>query len=78
MGGVQQTGGYPSANLEAIRRQGYRLLEHFTLPQSAWWESYYHPMQVRIADLRFKYRSDLQAQAHLDEEEVEIEIYRKY
>jgi hypothetical protein len=57
---------------------GYELLGHFVLPESSWWESYYNPLQSRIDQLRNQYADDNEAHAQLDEEEREIEIYRRY
>jgi ubiquinone/menaquinone biosynthesis C-methylase UbiE len=65
-------------NLSQLRQAGYSELEHFVLPESSWWEPYYHPMQARIAQLREKYRAYPEAQHVLDTEDLEIEMYRKY
>jgi SAM-dependent methyltransferase len=75
--------GYPEmmdigGNLAAIHRQEYRLVGHFTLPETAWWEGYYGPMGRRIAVLREKYRDRPEALKQLDVEEEEIEIYRRF
>jgi ubiquinone/menaquinone biosynthesis C-methylase UbiE len=66
------------ANIEKIGRQGYRLVEQFTLPETAWWEGYYGPMQERIDQLRLKYLDNSDAQSQLNAEEEEIEMYRRY
>jgi len=65
-------------NLERVQRAGYRLLDHFTLPESAWWEPYYHPIEQRIAQLREKYLGNAEAQSILDEHAREVEMYRQY
>jgi SAM-dependent methyltransferase len=64
--------------LDLIPSMGYELLGHFVLPESSWWESYYTPLQSRIDQLRIQYTDDVDALAQLDEEEREIEIYRRY
>lgn len=74
---------YPSMasvpeNLARLERAGYRSLGHFTLPQSAWWDLYYHPMAARIEQLRQEYAGNAEAQGILDMEYAEIELYRKY
>jgi ubiquinone/menaquinone biosynthesis C-methylase UbiE len=76
-------GAYPAMtsvkeNLKTIESLGYRLLGHFTLPESCWLEEYYAPMLERIAMLRLKYADDVEKQAMLDEELAEITLYRKY
>ncbi len=75
--------GYPGmesieGNLQRIQAAGCTLIDHFTLPESAWWEPYYNPMAARVAELRGKYRGDPAAQQALDTELTEIEMYRKY
>lgn len=74
---------YPSMvsvpeNLARLKRAGYRSLGHFTQPESAWWELYYHPMAARINQLREKYEGNDEAQGVLAMEYAEIELYRKY
>ncbi len=65
-------------NLARIQSSGYHLLDHFILPESAWWQPYYHPMAARITHLREKYLSDPEAQHILDNAQLEIEMYHKY
>jgi len=66
------------ANLAAIRYGGYAAAGHFVLPASSWWESYYEPVLDRVARLKDKYRGDAEAEAALDLELREIELFRKY
>ena len=65
-------------NVERIPNFGYNLMEHFTLPDDAWWTEYYGPLADRIRELRKKYADDAEALAALDEEQREVEMYRKY
>ncbi len=65
-------------NLSRVRRAGYRPIGHFTLPQSAWWGVYFTPMLARIAELRDAYRGNPEAQAILDEEAAETDLYRQH
>ncbi|MGD9123677.1 MAG: class I SAM-dependent methyltransferase [Desulfarculaceae bacterium] len=37
-----------NTNLTAIETSGYEILGHFTLPESSWWEPFYHPLEERI------------------------------
>jgi len=64
--------------IESIRRQGYRLLGHFTLPEQAWWDEYYGPLEQRIGLLRGKYADDPDALAVLAQEQREVDMYRRY
>jgi len=65
-------------NLARLALAGYHSLGHFTLPEQDWWENYYQPMAARIESLREKYRHDPAAQAVLDLEYAEIDLYRQY
>jgi SAM-dependent methyltransferase len=65
-------------NMELILKCGYKLLGQFTLPEDAWWVEYYNPLEERIKSLRRKYINDLEALAVLDNEQREIEMFRKY
>ncbi len=64
--------------LRAIDNSGLELLGHFTLPDEAWWEDFYIPMEHRTAALRVKYASDDEAAAILDRLDREPEMHRRY
>lgn len=75
--------GYPAmktieGNLEIIRRAGYGLIEHFTLPERAWWENYYFPVEKKIQRMKAKYQDDPATIEVLEAEAQEIELYQKY
>jgi SAM-dependent methyltransferase len=65
-------------NLVKVRAAGYREIGHFAVPESAWWDSYYHPMERRVAELRRKYMGNPDAERVLDNELTEIDMYRRY
>lgn len=65
-------------NIQMLEQQGYKLVAHFHLPDSSWWENYYNPLAERIAMLRKKYAKHTEAQKLLDEEYAEIELFRIY
>jgi SAM-dependent methyltransferase len=65
-------------NLAMISAAGYRLLGHFTLGEDAWWPEYYGPLEERIQMLRTKYADQPDALSRLDEEQREVDLYRKY
>ncbi|MCP4658606.1 MAG: methyltransferase domain-containing protein [bacterium] len=65
-------------NLDRIPACGYDLLGHFTLPEDAWWIEYYGPLEERIGELRTKYARHPEALATLDDEQREIDLFRKY
>lgn len=64
--------------LRVIPRCGYRVIGHFPLPEDAWWEEYYCPLEERIRKLRKKYKEDPKALSLIEKEQQEIDFYRKY
>jgi len=75
--------GYPAMNtiennLSIIREVGYNLIGHFVLPENAWWDDYYNPIEKKIAHMRPKYVKDPDALEILDAEAQEMEMYRRY
>jgi cyclopropane fatty-acyl-phospholipid synthase-like methyltransferase len=65
-------------NLAALANAGYRELGHFVLPDSCWWDDYYHPLEKRIEMLSKKYADNTEALDMLNEERREIELFSKY
>lgn len=51
--------GWLDDDVSAIRDSGFQLVGHFTLPDEAWWDDFYTPMEARIAELRGKYANDV-------------------
>lgn len=72
------TMGWLKDDLVAIQDCGFELVGHFTLPDHAWWDDFYTPMEIRIAALRGKYSDDAEALAILDQLAEEPEIHRRY
>jgi SAM-dependent methyltransferase len=70
--------GKPDDDVAAIRDRGFELVGHFTLPDEAWWDDFYTPMEARIAELRGKYAGDVEASAILDQLAREPEMHRRY
>ncbi len=64
--------------LGRIANGGFERIGHFTLPDEAWWDDFYTPMEQRIAALRGKYASDTEAAAILDQLAREPEMHRRY
>ena len=44
--------------LVMIASSDFELLGHFTLPDEAWWQDFYTPMEERVAELRLRYHDD--------------------
>jgi len=55
---------------------GYKLIEHFSLPEEAWWEEYYSPLEIRIIELYKKYSNDPDALEVLNIHQNEIDIVK--
>ena len=66
------------ANVSIARACGFEVVDHFTLPESAWWDNYYGPMERRIAALRGQYRGDGTALAAIENSREQIALYRRY
>ena len=65
-------------DLAALRDCGFEPLGHFALPDQAWWNDFYTPMEARIAELRKKYADDQEASAVLDQIAEEPEMHRRH
>ncbi len=65
-------------NITILQNLGYHYINSFTLPESSWWNNYYTPLGGRLNDLQKKYQGNEEANAVLDEEQREIELYRNY
>jgi len=62
--------------LTTIERYEFTLIDHFTLPDEAWWDDFYTPMEHRIRELRGKYAEDEEAIAVLNQLAQEPEMHR--
>ncbi|MDO8836509.1 MAG: class I SAM-dependent methyltransferase [Vicinamibacterales bacterium] len=71
------TMGPSEAVIATVTRNGLDLRGHFTLPDQAWWDEFYTPMERRIAELRVKYADDTEAIAVLDQLAQEPEMHRR-
>jgi cyclopropane fatty-acyl-phospholipid synthase-like methyltransferase len=65
-------------NLATVEACGFEVIDHFTEPESAWWEPLYHPLEERLRLLRERYVADAEKRVLIDAIETEIDIYRRY
>jgi ubiquinone/menaquinone biosynthesis C-methylase UbiE len=65
-------------DIEIIKKCNYKLLGHFPLPEDAWWDLYYNPLEQRLQKLKIKYKNNKEALDMIKEEELEIALFRKY
>lgn len=57
---------------------GYRRLGDFVLPEEAWWDNYYTPMEKKLPALRDKHKDDPKAVRVIADAQQEIDIYRNH
>lgn len=74
---------YPSirsvpALLQAIDESNYDCIAQFRLPESAWWDDYYRPLQRNVTAFRERHRHDADARQVADAVQQEIDIWLKY
>jgi len=69
--------GNSTEKLEQISSCGYELLEYFTLGEGTWCIEYYAPLEKRINEIRAKYADDPKALAALDNDQREIDMFKK-
>ena len=62
----------------AIRTSGYEPRGHFTLPDAAWWESYYTPLEAKLPSLYEKYAGDEDARSIIETAKREIDMRRRF
>jgi SAM-dependent methyltransferase len=61
----------------AVGNTAFLLVDHFTLPDEAWWDDFYTPMERRIEELRSKFGHDAAARSVLDQLAREPELHRR-
>jgi SAM-dependent methyltransferase len=66
------------ANLKIIEDAGYETTGHFALPDSAWWDEYYGPVEEKLASIESRHKDDREALEVIEETRAEIDIYKKY
>ena len=63
---------------KAIRENGYDTVVDFTLPDSAWWNDYYGPLEAKLPSLKQKYEGDKEALGVIAMSDAEIDIRRRF
>jgi len=64
--------------LAVIDRARYDPIGSFTLPESAWWDGYFRPMEAGLGRMRSKYPGNERVDELCRSAEREIDMYRKY
>ena len=57
---------------------GYRLIEEFFLDEQVWWDNYYGPLALRIAQFKAKASKDSALAAKLERSQQEIDGYHEH
>lgn len=57
---------------------GYRVIDSFNLPDSAWWDDYYTPMLERIKELKLHNAGIAEAEEVYVRLEAEIDMFRRH
>ena len=65
-------------NINTANVCGFHVESHFTLPESAWFNDYYAPLEIRINELKVTYEDNEEAQKVLNNELKEIVMYKQY
>ncbi len=65
-------------NIEIIKKEGFNLISNFTLPESAWLNNYYLPIEKELPRLNKKYQGNEVALAVFEGFRNEVGFYRKY
>jgi ubiquinone/menaquinone biosynthesis C-methylase UbiE len=66
-----------SDELKKIPSYGYKLINHFALPEAAHWTEYYKPLEIRIKKLYMKYRNNPEALKILKKHQNEIDMVKR-
>ena len=65
-------------HVSVIRGLGFEILGRFVLPESAWWDAYYGPLEARLRWLRSKYQEDPAKREMIESIQAEIDLYRRH
>jgi ubiquinone/menaquinone biosynthesis C-methylase UbiE len=66
-----------SYKLKTILSCGYKLINHFSLPEDAWWTEYYSPFEIQVKKIQKKYNNDPKALKVLRKYQKEIDMVKK-
>jgi len=64
--------------IDIIRNTDYVLIDHFILPENAWWDDYYEPLEILLHKLKKKYTSRSKEMDVIRSLQKEIDIFRTY
>jgi len=65
-----------SGKLKKIPSYGYKLINHFGLPEDAWWTEYYKPLEKRIKELYMKYNNNSKVLKILKQYQNDVDVFK--
>lgn len=65
-------------NLKIATEAGYNNVGHFVLPESAWWDGYYTPIEAKLEKLRERYKGNDVALDRISKTQEEIDLRKNY
>ncbi|MCC7576447.1 MAG: methyltransferase domain-containing protein [Methanomethylovorans sp.] len=65
-------------NEKIIEAAGYKIIDKFRLPASAWWDDFYVHFEKRLDEIEGKFKDDTEAKSIIAFSRKEIEIFQKY
>ncbi len=67
-----------SAKIRVLEKAGYSPVAYFVLPKDCWLDNYYQPMQSRFPSFLERNKNSNSAQAIVEAEKNEIDLYERY
>ncbi|ACB52791.1 unknown [Crocosphaera subtropica ATCC 51142] len=67
-----------SSKISLLEKNGYSPIGYFILPEDCWLANYYQPMQNSFKDFLYRNGNSEEAQAIVEAQNKEIELYEKY
>ena len=64
--------------VQQLENNGYKVVEHFTLPNTCWIDNYYKPIQEKFDEFLKQWNYSESAQKFIEENKTEIDLYEKY
>ena len=64
--------------IDDIATCGYKVIDHFPLTKSDWWDEYYRPLQANVDSFRASHVGDIDVQELCEQCEREIDVWLKF
>ena len=64
-------------NVNKLEKSGYKILDHFSLPNKCW-DNYYEPIREKLTAFAEKWKNKKEVLDFVNEQLAEIEMYKKY